>query len=125
MDISKFRPNIVVDGAPAEWEEDFWAEILVGKSRIFLVHNCNRCQSINVDYMTGQFGVGESGSILKKLQKDRRVDKGAKYSPIFGRYGFLDMSNDGALISVGDEVTVARRNTQHTVFGMKEIPRTS
>lgn len=117
MDITKFRPNIIVSGAAEEWEEDYWAELMLGDAKLHCVQNCNRCQSINIDFATGKLGTGESGKMLKKLQSNRRVDPGAKYSPIFGRYAFLDAGSQGMMIAVGDEVEVTRRNAERTVFG--------
>jgi uncharacterized protein YcbX len=118
LDITKFRPNIVIAGSEEEFEEDYWAELGIGdKLKIVLTANCARCTSLNVDYATGKFGASESGKILKKLQADRRVDPGAKYSPIFGRYGFLDKMPTGSKLQVGDEVTVVKRNAERTRFG--------
>lgn len=118
MDVTKFRPNIVVAGAATAFEEDFWAELTVGESaRLLLTANCVRCQSLNVDYATGKMGTGESGRVLKKLMKDRRVDKGAKYSPVFGRYSFLDPKSENVLIRVGDEVAVSKTADERTVYG--------
>ncbi|KIW10166.1 hypothetical protein PV08_11127 [Exophiala spinifera] len=121
MDISKFRPNIIVEGAESEWDEDFWAELRVGSdAKLVLTQNCARCNSLNVDYATGKVGAGEAGKILKKLQKDRRVDPGAKWSPVFGRYGFLAKVPEGksaAEIKVGDQVTLLKRNSERTRFG--------
>ncbi|KAI5919858.1 hypothetical protein F4810DRAFT_462414 [Camillea tinctor] len=96
------------------WDEDFWAELelrhheegnesLVRKGRgedhtganrnmrcrLALTANCARCISINIDYDTGRPATGEQGNVLKKLMRDRRVDSGNKWSPIFGRYAFL------------------------------------
>ncbi|CAZ81230.1 unnamed protein product [Tuber melanosporum] len=93
MDVTKFRPNMVVAGEDGEevsrWEEDFWGELLVGDDkRISLTGNCPRCTSINVDYSTGGVVPAEKQP-LKKLMKDRRVDPGMKYSPVFGRYGIF------------------------------------
>lgn len=121
MDVTKFRPNIVVSGAETAFEEDFWAELRVGEegARLLLTQNCVRCKSVNVDYATGKIGTGQSGSgsVLKKLMIDRRVDRGAKYSPVFGRYGFLDRGSERAMIQVGDRVMVSKRLEEHTVFG--------
>lgn len=118
MDITKFRPNIVVSGSLTEYEEDFWGEIQLGKDiRMILTQNCGRCQSINIDYATGKPGKGEEGTVLKKLMKDRRVDAGKKYSPIFGRYGFLDKVSENPVINIGDEVKVVKKNEEHTKFG--------
>jgi uncharacterized protein YcbX len=134
----KFRPNIVVDGEGEDpWAEDFWAELAIDsesssatnqtdpeqhdgkKNTLLLTGNCARCVSLNVDYQTGKPASGELGTLLKKLMKERRVDPGEKWSPIFGRYAFVDGSNndaDGFTVSVGDGVRVTRRNTERTVL---------
>jgi uncharacterized protein YcbX len=118
MDITKFRPNIIVSGAEEPWEEDFWTELTVGETtQIACVQNCGRCQSVNVDYATGALGANEAGKMLKMMQKDRRVDPGMKYSPIFGRYAFIGPQARGDLISVGDTVKVSKRSEERTVFG--------
>ncbi|KIV85092.1 hypothetical protein PV11_00827 [Exophiala sideris] len=125
MDISKFRPNIIVEGAEEEYDEDYWAELMIGDgAKIILTQNCARCNSLNVDYSTGKVGVGEAGKILKKLNKDRRVDPGTKWSPVFGRYGFLARVPEGknaAEIKVGDEVRVLRRNSERTKFEWPDL----
>jgi hypothetical protein len=84
--LDKFRPNIVVDGEKA-WDEDFWGALTIQPSqvRIVLTSNCVRCTSINVDLDKGRMAEGESGKLYKKLQRDRRVDKGNRWNPIFGR----------------------------------------
>ncbi|KAJ5084253.1 hypothetical protein NUU61_008832 [Penicillium alfredii] len=116
MDHTKFRPNIVVSGAETAFEEDFWTKLAVGSDRVslLLTGNCVRCQSLNVDFATGRMGDGESGAVLKKLMKDRRVDSGAKFSPVFGRYSFLDHAGDGMSIRVGDEVVVQERGEERS-----------
>ncbi|KAK3296346.1 uncharacterized protein B0H64DRAFT_168365 [Chaetomium fimeti] len=124
VEMYKFRPNIVVDGAGEDaWAEDFWAEIAIGpsgnseKSALQLTGNCVRCLSLNVDYQTGKPAEGELGNVLKRLMKDRRVDTGSKWSPVFGRYAFLDgRHTEGITVSVGDSVEVTRRNTERTVW---------
>lgn len=129
VDVTKFRPNIVLSGSAEAYEEDYWGGLQVypRKShddiedeivRVVLTQNCGRCQSLNVDYNTGQFGKGEVGTMLKKLMKDRRVDPGNKYSPVFGRYGFLEPSSrqENHIISVGDEVQVSKRIEERTTF---------
>ncbi|KAK4981266.1 hypothetical protein LTR66_010124 [Elasticomyces elasticus] len=116
MDMTKFRPNIVVHGAETAWDEDYWGELTIGDSKLNLVHNCMRCQSINIDYATGKPATGEQGKVLKKLQSDRRVDLGAKYKAVFGRYAFLEPGSAGRTIKVGDEVLVSRRNEERTKF---------
>jgi uncharacterized protein YcbX len=113
--LEKFRPNIVVDGEGKAWDEDYWGEVKIVRNglNIVLTSNCARCTSINVDLDRGKMGEGESGSLLKKMMKDRRIDPGHKWTPIFGRYGF---PTQGGEIRVGDEVVVSRRNKEHTVW---------
>ncbi|KAK8106235.1 uncharacterized protein PG998_003299 [Apiospora kogelbergensis] len=160
-DMMRFRPNIVVDGDEVTcWDEDYWGELLVSPSssddgggggdegnkqkindsnigsrsricRLALTANCGRCLSVNIDYGTGRMAEGEAGMVLKKLMRDRRVDVGDKWSPIFGRYAHLlptqqgdavitatgdQVSPPGAVISVGDEVKVTKRNAERTVW---------
>ena len=119
MDVTKFRPNIVVSEADGAWDEDFWHEISIGDVKIVLAQNCGRCKSINIDYATGAPGTGESGKIMAKLSKDRRIDKGNKWHPVFGRYGFLapESPRFERRLAVGDEVLVTKRGTEHTKFG--------
>ena len=127
MDITKFRPNIVLAGSKAAFDEDFWARVTATSSEnqhvdFIITHNCVRCKSINIDYSTGQQGEGETGSVLKKLMKDRRIDPGKKYSPVFGRYGFLKAEGtEPKTIKIGDEVTVSQRNLEYTRFGRSRL----
>ena len=148
MDITKFRPNIVLSGAEAAWDEDWWESVefrassssLVRNSeqenvgrepaKLLLTANCGRCVSINVDYDTGRQGKGEAGTMLKKLMKDRRVDAGNKWSPVFGRYGFLDevssakstgrategRSGQWPVVRIGDEVVIGGRRGERRVW---------
>ncbi|MCJ1281689.1 hypothetical protein MMC26_001011 [Xylographa opegraphella] len=126
MDITKFRPNIVLAGSANAYDEDFWgglqispmADTLDEKKSVYmdLTQNCARCASINWDYETGRVTAGESGTVLKKLMNDRRVDKGTKYSPIFGRYGFLQNAMRECSIAVGDTVEVSKINAARTTF---------
>ncbi|KAL4819016.1 serine hydroxymethyltransferase-domain-containing protein [Aspergillus spinulosporus] len=122
MDVTKFRANIVVSGAERAFEEDFWAELVIGDAqvRLLLTANCVRCRSLDVDYKTGKMGTGESGKVLKKLMADRRVDTGAKYSPVFGRYAFLEGQSDLKMVRVGDEVIVARNMKERAIYGKQQ-----
>ncbi|MCJ1383742.1 hypothetical protein MMC17_006856 [Xylographa soralifera] len=126
MDITKFRPNVVLAGSDKAYDEDFWGGLRISSiahtlnedNLVFmdLTQNCARCASLNWDYATGKAAPGESGTVLKKLMKDRRVDTGAKYSPIFGRYGFVQSPGREQSIAVGDIVEVSKINTARTTF---------
>lgn len=132
-DVTKFRPNIVVSGAAEAFDEDFWGELSIGGGgrggagvvpgkeqaddnggiTLLCTANCARCTSLNVDYATGTFASKEG--MLKKLQRDRRVDPGTPYSPCFGRYAFM-MSRGSREVRVGDAVAVRKRNDERSVF---------
>ncbi|KAF3936677.1 hypothetical protein ABW19_dt0200071 [Dactylella cylindrospora] len=126
LDMTKTRPNIVLSpsepGEMTPFEEDYWAELSIRNGRledplqIALTANCGRCKSLNVDYKTGrQLPVAEQ--MLKRLaDMKRRVDPGMGYSPIFGRYGFVDKVSLGQEIEVGSEVEVVKKNEERTVF---------
>ncbi|KAM0231278.1 hypothetical protein ACHAPO_008661 [Fusarium lateritium] len=117
MDITKFRPNIVLRGASGPFAEDYWGGLsFSGGVRMALTANCFRCQSITVDYETGKTATDERGMVWKKLNKDRRVDKGAKYSPVFGRYGFCYGDDANQSLSIGERVDVTKVNKQRTTF---------
>jgi uncharacterized protein YcbX len=117
MDITKFRPNIVVKGAFEPYQEDYWGKLTINnKTDVMIGHNCVRCTSINIDYETGKPGEGPPGEVLKRLQKDRRIDAGAKWSPVFGRYGFWDMQGKDEVVRVGDLVNVSKVNDGLTVW---------
>ncbi|KAH8695948.1 MOSC domain protein [Talaromyces proteolyticus] len=118
VDVTKFRPNVVVGGAESAWEEDYWEELAIGgtdRVQLALTSNCVRCRSLDVDYQTGGFHKTDDGLVFKKLTKDRRVDSGAKYSPVFGRYGFLK-GDEATVIRVGDPVAVSKKATARTTF---------
>ncbi|OAA47616.1 MOSC domain containing protein [Metarhizium rileyi] len=116
VSMTAFRPNIVVDGE-SDYDEDFWAELSANQEPFLtMTKMCNRCSSLNVDYDTGRIADGERGTVLKKLMSDRRVDTGAKYSPVFGKYGFLNGGQENMLLSVGDEITVTKRADERPVF---------
>jgi hypothetical protein len=54
--MERFRPNVVVSGAPA-WAEDLWSEVAIGGSEgsvtLKLVKPCSRCSIPDVDPTTG------------------------------------------------------------------------
>lgn len=117
MDITKFRANIILEGSPAPFDEDFWGALeFEDDTTVNLTANCGRCVSLNVDYETGKSGTGPAGGVLKLLTKDRRVDPGVKYSPVFGRYGFVSKNSEGSVLKIGEKVRVSQRNEARTTF---------
>jgi len=111
VNVKHFRPNILVSGVKP-FGEDQWHEIVVGDSRVKLlcVKRCTRCTLTTVDPETGV--IDADGEPLKTLMSYRRVDKGAKYKPVFGINAIAEsVCNDkGNVYSLclGDEIRVLK-----------------
>ena len=99
--MSRFRPNIVVGGAPA-WDEDRWARISMGSAGIStsismrVAKPCGRCVVTTVDQDTGESRGPEP---LKTLASFRTRNGKA----MFGQNLVPDAEGT---IRVGDDVTV-------------------
>ncbi|MFI1192429.1 MOSC domain-containing protein [Micromonospora sp. NPDC020750] len=94
--ISRFRPNLVVEGAPA-WAEDDWAgrRLRIGSARFRAAGTCGRCVVTTTDQETGVRGKEP----LRTLGRHRNID---------GKVPFgLHLVPDGpGVLRVGDPVTV-------------------
>lgn len=122
MDIHKFRPNIIVSGAPAPYDEDFWSQLTFSNGvKMEFGGTCWRCQAITVDFKTGKKAEGEEGEVWKRLNKYRRVDKGWKYGPVFGKYSYTGLRDVGKTIRVGDEAVLTKRVREQPDFGEFEV----
>ena len=90
-----FRPNFVIDGAPA-FAEDGWRRLRIGPVGFQAVESCSRCSVVNVDpdgHMTAE--------PLRTLARQRRQGRVI----LFGQHLILD-GEPGAIVQVGDTVTV-------------------
>lgn len=118
MNGHKFRPNIIVSGAPEAYDEDFWSQLVFpGNLKMEFGGTCWRCQAITVDLKTGKKAEGEQGEVWKRLNKDRRLDKGWKYGPVFGKYSYTSLKDVGRTISVGDTAVLTKRVKEQPTFG--------
>jgi len=94
VDMRRFRPNIVVEGAQP-WEEDHWRDIAIGSIRLRFVKPCSRCVMTTVDPSTG---IRNSDlQPLRTLGQYRRTDDGV----IFGMNAIHESSGR---LNVGDPV---------------------
>lgn len=94
--ISRFRANIVVEGAPA-WVEDTWRMIRIGKATFRVVKPCDRCIVTTIDQQTG--ARPDRLEPLRTLGKFRHDERGI----MFGQN--LVPAALGR-VSVGDEVVI-------------------
>jgi uncharacterized protein len=99
IEMTRFRPNLVVEGAPA-WAEDGWLgrRIRVGEVVFRAVKPCARCVLTTVDPETGEKG----RQPLRILGRYRRFPEGL----LFG----TNLIPDGlGTVNEGDEVTLDHR----------------
>ena len=97
VDMRRFRPNVVVEGAAEPWQEDHWQTLLLGTVPVNLVKPCSRCIMTTVNPDTGERS--PDGHPLKMLSGFRRTPDGI----IFGANG---VHLDTGTLRVGDPVTV-------------------
>jgi uncharacterized protein len=93
--MTRFRPNLVVTGAPA-WAEDGWRVLRIGAARFRVVKACARCVLTTIDPDTA----GRGKEPLTTLARHRRWD---------GKTWFavnLIPDSPGVTLCVGDEIEV-------------------
>jgi MOSC domain-containing protein len=75
--MTRFRPNLVVDGAPA-WAEDGWLgrRLQVGEVSFRAATACARCLVTTIDQETGE----RASQPLKILGRHRRYDEGLLFA---------------------------------------------
>ena len=113
LPMNRFRPNLVVAGADA-FSEDDWQTIRVGEALFRSTKPCERCVVTTVDQATGEFDGKEPLKTLAAYRMARdvmpeRIDAlgvGAT-AVLFGQN--LIAETPGAVIKVGDRVTVLER----------------
>ncbi|GBQ91209.1 hypothetical protein AA13595_3061 [Gluconacetobacter johannae DSM 13595] len=97
--MDRFRPNIVVSGAPA-WAEDEWRLVAVGQAVLRIVKPCSRCVVTTIDQQTAR--IPDPGEPLQTLSRTRRTRGGV----MFGQNTAIIRPGR---IAVGDPVTVLER----------------
>lgn len=75
--MNRFRPNLVVAGAPA-YAEDDWRELRAGEARLRIAKPCERCQVTTTDQATGEVRGAEPLATLSAYRAT------ADYSSRFG-----------------------------------------
>lgn len=141
MDITKFRPNIIVSGADEAWEEDFWAELVIGGGKedgegegegdgvkMRCLHNCARCVSINIGecfLLSCHLGRAQrKGKEEEKERKGKRKGKEEEMEKEEKRKGNPDLVNGSQHDSnrLRNRQTWPRRKRQHAQAPAKGPP---
>lgn len=100
VEMARFRPNIVIEGADA-FDEDQWATLRIGEVEFETMGPCDRCMVTTLDPESGH--VRTDNEPLATLSKRRRGEDG---KPYFGQ--FLQPRSTGR-IHAGDPVTILSR----------------
>jgi uncharacterized protein YcbX len=92
--MTRFRPNLIVDGVPA-WAEDGWVgrQLRIGSVTFRVAGACDRCVVTTVDQETGEKG----REPLRALGRHRNVDR----ELLFGVHLIPDSAGT---VTVGDRV---------------------
>lgn len=95
--LDRFRPNLVISGAPA-FAEDTWQTIRINQQVFQLVKPCDRCAITTVDQITGEKKGKEP---LRTLARFRTT----KQKVLFGQYL---LAEERGILHVGDSVEIVQ-----------------
>ncbi|RJG04975.1 MOSC domain-containing protein [Noviherbaspirillum cavernae] len=99
LPMSRFRPNIVINGIDA-FEEDYAESFKLGDASLKPVKPCPRCPIPSIDQATGVIGP-DPLDILRTYRVNPKVDGGIT----FGMNAIL-LEGEGQVLRVGQEVEV-------------------
>ncbi len=111
--MSRFRPNIVVDGPALEaYDEDFWTRLDVGPMPAFVVKACDRCTIPDVDQETAVTGKAVRRALVSRRGANAhdRANTG-----VFFAQNVVHVYAPGLTVSVGDAVVVHERAAEPNV----------
>lgn len=101
--MARFRPNLVIAGAPGAFAEDGWQALRIGDVTLRVVKPCTRCVITTQDPDSGE--VVTKMEPLRTLKAMGRVMPGPRPEPIFGQNAIPD---GAGTIAVGDAVVATR-----------------
>ena len=106
--MENFRPNIVIEGLNAPFEEDEWISISIGRNQFQIVKPCSRCKVPNIHQDTGK--LDESTPVTEAMKTFRTgkklgYSKDAWQSQVFFGQNLDHTCALGSRLSVGDNVS--------------------
>ncbi len=93
----RFRPSVVISGAPA-WAEDGWRRLRIGPAAFRVAKGCDRCVFTTIDPDTAAKGHEPLFALARHRRWDNKVWFGVNLIP--------DHPAPGALIRPGDPVEI-------------------
>jgi len=106
VEMSRFRPNIVLEGL-APFEEDTISALQIGDTVIELVKPCTRCKLVTVDQETSDI---PSKDPLQTLARVRRGKADGLQGVFFGQNA---VPRHLGTMNVGDDVKILSRKPMH------------
>ncbi|ELU41145.1 importin-9 [Rhizoctonia solani AG-1 IA] len=117
--MERFRPNIVVSGSPAPFDEDYWGDVQIGRdgsegtviSLVKFSNSLSWAQLPNIDTTTG---VRDNAVPFKVISKFRQVEPTKGVTACFGMNavvqnpGVLKVGNSVRVLNVLERETVER-----------------
>lgn len=98
MSMTRFRPNLIVAGAPA-WAEDGWRVLRIGATRLRVAKASNRCVLTTIDPVTARKGKEPVATLACHRRWDGKTWFAINLIP----------DTPGAVVRVGDEVEVLQQ----------------
>ncbi len=98
VSMTRFRPNLVVAGAPA-WDEDGWRVLRIGAASFRVVKACDRCVFTTIDPETARKGKEPLATLVRHRRWDSKVWFAINLIP----------DSPGATVHVGDRVEVVEQ----------------
>lgn len=100
LPMARFRPSLVVSGAPA-WAEDGWRRLRIGAATFRAVKGCDRCVLTTVNPDTAVTGKEPIATLARHRRWDGKTWFGMNLIP----------DTPGVVLSVGDDVEVLEQVT--------------
>lgn len=111
--MSRFRPNVVVDGPTLQaYDEDFWTGLEIGDMRSFVVKACDRCAIPDVDQETARTGKAVRRALVSRRGADARDPS---YTGVFFAQNVVHVYRPALTLRVGDPVHVSDRASEPNV----------
>jgi uncharacterized protein len=96
LPMTRFRPNVVVDGVDLPFAEDDWRQVRIGDVELRFGEHCDRCVLPTIDPVTLRSGKEPTRTLARRRQWDHAVHFGIRLIPV-----------TTGLIRVGDPVRVS------------------
>ncbi|MBL8712814.1 MAG: MOSC domain-containing protein [Alphaproteobacteria bacterium] len=112
LPMNRFRPNIVISGAPA-WSEDTWRKIRIRGTVIDLPKPCLRCAVTTTDQQLGLRS--PDNEPLKTLKTFRLMREPGMTGVVFGQNGIPESTG---VVHVGDTVEITQTQTTPALSGI-------